>query len=75
MSEARATRSWHGSQQQPVRPPRGNPRLTATGSAGALGRDERIELFCQRVGEYRADVRRVAEAELAAVITTVCARA
>jgi L-lactate dehydrogenase complex protein LldG len=41
--------------------------------AGALGADERVELFCQRVGEYRADVQRIAEPELATAITSVCA--
>jgi L-lactate dehydrogenase complex protein LldG len=41
--------------------------------AGALGADERVELFCRRVGEYRAEVQRVAEVELATVISSVCA--
>ena len=31
--------------------------------AGALAPEQRVELFVERVGEYRADVRRVAEAE------------
>lgn len=50
-------------------------RLAARGyrRSGALATDERVELFCRRVGEYRAEVRRVAESELAAAITSVCA--
>ena len=50
-------------------------RIAATGAAsavvssaahdyrrsGALGADECVELFCRRVGEYRAEVRRVTE--------------
>jgi L-lactate dehydrogenase complex protein LldG len=53
--------------------PAGRSEAHSYRQSGALGRDERIELFCQRVDEYRADVRRAAEAELPAVITTVCA--
>jgi L-lactate dehydrogenase complex protein LldG len=40
---------------------------------GALGADARVELFCRRVNEYRAEVQRIAEAQLATVITAVCA--
>ncbi len=40
--------------------------------SGALGDEERVALFCRRVGEYRADVHRVEEAELAALITSSC---
>ena len=40
---------------------------------GALGGDECVELFCRRVSEYRAEVQRIAEAQLATVITSVCA--
>ena len=30
---------------------------------GALSAAERVELFCERVGEYRAEVRRVDDAD------------
>ena len=40
--------------------------------AGTLEAGERVDLFCERVGEYRADVRRVSSVELAAAISTVC---
>jgi L-lactate dehydrogenase complex protein LldG len=39
---------------------------------GALGVDECVERFCSRVGEYRAHVHRVAEADIADVISSVC---
>lgn len=41
--------------------------------SGELGADDRVELFCRRVGEYRAEVRRVSQAELPTLIATVCA--
>jgi L-lactate dehydrogenase complex protein LldG len=41
--------------------------------AGALAVDERVELFCARVGEYRAQVHRVAEANVAELISSICA--
>ncbi len=41
--------------------------------AGALGIAERIELFCTRVGEYRAQVHRVQESDVATLISSVCA--
>ena len=44
-----------------------------TGSAGTAGDAERTALFCERVGEYRADVRRVEPGREAAVIAAVCA--
>jgi L-lactate dehydrogenase complex protein LldG len=37
---------------------------------GALGHEERVALFCERVGEYRADVRRVAEPDVAAAVAS-----
>lgn len=40
--------------------------------AGALEDEERIELFCKRVGEYRSEVHRVGEAGVAALISSVC---
>jgi L-lactate dehydrogenase complex protein LldG len=39
---------------------------------GALTHAERIDRFCDRVGEYRADVRRV-EGSVAAAVEAVCA--
>jgi L-lactate dehydrogenase complex protein LldG len=42
-------------------------------SAGASGDAERTALFCERAGEYRADVRRVEPGREAAVIAAVCA--
>lgn len=41
--------------------------------AGSLTVDKRVELFCARVGEYRAQVHRVAEADLAERISSICA--
>jgi len=40
--------------------------------AGTLDDERRVELFCRRVGEYRAEVHRVGEAELPASISSVC---
>ncbi len=40
--------------------------------SGALGVDERVELFCRRVGEYRSEVHRVDETDVAAMISSVC---
>jgi L-lactate dehydrogenase complex protein LldG len=40
--------------------------------AGTFGEDERVELFCRRVGEYRSVVHRVDEAGVAALISSVC---
>lgn len=39
---------------------------------GALDADGRIELFCRRVGQYRAEVQRIAEAEVATLVSAVC---
>ena len=50
----------------------GRPAAHDYRRSGTLGVDERVELFCRRVGEYRAEVRRAAEAELPALITMVC---
>jgi L-lactate dehydrogenase complex protein LldG len=40
--------------------------------SGDLGDEERVALFCRRVGEYRADVHRVEEPGLAALIASSC---
>jgi L-lactate dehydrogenase complex protein LldG len=40
--------------------------------AGTLGDEERIELFCRRVIEYRSEAQRIGEADVAAVISSVC---
>jgi L-lactate dehydrogenase complex protein LldG len=49
------------------------PAAPAYRRTGALDPEERVELFCRRVGEYRAEVQRIGEDELARVITSVCA--
>lgn len=41
--------------------------------AGDLAEEVRVELFCRRVGEYRAEVLRTAEADVATLISSVCA--
>ena len=41
---------------------------------GSLDMEQRVTLFCERVGEYRADVHRCAEAEVSALVASVCAR-
>ena len=57
-----------------IGPSRPEPAVTrGYRSSGALGREERVELFCRRVGEYRADVHRVDEADVPALITSICA--
>jgi L-lactate dehydrogenase complex protein LldG len=40
--------------------------------AGTLGDEERIELFCQRVIEYRSEAKRIGEADVAAAISSIC---
>lgn len=40
--------------------------------AGALSEDERAELFCRRVGEYRSDVHRIDESDVPTLISSVC---
>jgi L-lactate dehydrogenase complex protein LldG len=49
------------------------PVVRAYRRAGALSDEQRIELFCARVGEYRAEVQRVAEVDVAALISSICA--
>ena len=39
---------------------------------GALEAEARVSLFCERVGEYRADIRRVAGGSVATAIAAVC---
>ena len=39
--------------------------------AGTLAPDECVALFAERVGEYRADVRRLAEADVAAEVAEI----
>jgi L-lactate dehydrogenase complex protein LldG len=41
---------------------------------GSLGDEERVRLFCERVGEYRADVHRCTEPEIGRLIASTCAR-
>jgi L-lactate dehydrogenase complex protein LldG len=40
--------------------------------AGTLDDEKRVELFCRRVGEYRAEAQRVDEADLPALISSIC---
>jgi L-lactate dehydrogenase complex protein LldG len=39
---------------------------------GTLSREQLADLFCRRVGEYRATVHRVAEADVPVTIASVC---
>ncbi len=39
---------------------------------GTLDHQQRVELFCRRVGDYRATVRRVESSEIAAACATIC---
>ena len=41
---------------------------------GTLDHEQRVELFCRRVGDYRATVRRVDSAEIATSCAEICAR-
>lgn len=40
--------------------------------AGTLGWEERVELFCRRVGEYRSEVHRADDEDVASLISSVC---
>jgi L-lactate dehydrogenase complex protein LldG len=60
-----------GALQDAVPPP---PAARAYRRTGALAAAERVALFCERVAEYRADVRRVAPASAAEAIAAACAR-
>jgi L-lactate dehydrogenase complex protein LldG len=42
--------------------------------AGTLSGEQLVDLFCRRVGEYRATVHRVAATDVAATIASVCGR-
>jgi L-lactate dehydrogenase complex protein LldG len=39
---------------------------------GTLDHEQRVELFCRRIGDYRATVRRVASSEIAAASAAIC---
>jgi L-lactate dehydrogenase complex protein LldG len=54
-------------------PPPEQPIARAYRHGGALDADERVELFCRRVGAYRAEVLRIPEADVATVTSSVCA--
>jgi L-lactate dehydrogenase complex protein LldG len=41
--------------------------------SGALQHEERVELFCRRAGEYRADVRRLHARDAPAACAEICA--
>jgi L-lactate dehydrogenase complex protein LldG len=47
------------------------PTARAYRRTGALTAAERIELFCERAGEYQADVRRI-DAEVGAAVAEAC---
>ncbi len=40
--------------------------------AGTRSTAERMALFCERAGDYRADVRRIAPADIGAAVATTC---
>jgi len=40
--------------------------------AGTLADADRVALFCRRVGEYRAEVQRIAESEVAQTVAAAC---
>jgi L-lactate dehydrogenase complex protein LldG len=42
-------------------------------TTGGLDAEARITLFCERVGEYRAEVRRIGRGEVASALTELCA--
>jgi L-lactate dehydrogenase complex protein LldG len=56
-----------------VAPAAGRSEAHGYRRSGALDADERLELFCQRVDEYRAEVRRAADSEIPTLISRVCA--
>ena len=39
---------------------------------GTRSQAERVSLFCERVGDYRADVRRLATSQIAATVAAIC---
>jgi L-lactate dehydrogenase complex protein LldG len=57
-----ATGGTHGLEQVP----------RAYRHSTSLDYDLRVALFCSRVGEYHADVRRIDEANVASTVATVC---
>ena len=48
------------------------PVARAYRRAGDRGQEECVALFCERVGEYRADVRRIGAAEVAGAVADAC---
>jgi L-lactate dehydrogenase complex protein LldG len=52
--------------------PEATPGPRAYRRAGSLPASERVARFCERTGDYRAEVRRVEPAALAAAIGTAC---
>jgi L-lactate dehydrogenase complex protein LldG len=49
------------------------PVARAYRRVGALSAEERVALFCERVGDYRADVRRLRARDVTATVSDVCA--
>jgi len=52
--------------------PESTPVLRAYRRAGALSAPDRVACFCERVGDYRADVRRIEPTAVAAAIEAAC---
>lgn len=63
---ARVTEAMSGGSAPP-------PTAFAYRRSGSLDAAARVELFAERVGEYRADVRRIAAAEVAASVAAIAA--
>src|SRR5207247_8212813 len=42
-------------------------------SAGTMDAGSRVDRFCERVGDYRADVHRISAAEIAGAVARACA--
>ena len=52
--------------------PEQEPVARAYRQSGSLAADDRVELFRRRVGEYRADVQRIAEVDVTTAISSAC---
>jgi L-lactate dehydrogenase complex protein LldG len=55
------------------RSPVGRPIAREYRRHGNLDDEQRVALFCERVSEYRADVHRCAQGEVASLIASICA--
>jgi L-lactate dehydrogenase complex protein LldG len=54
-------------------PSAAQPAIRAYRRSGAQTDEERVELFCRRVGEYRAEVLRIADADIGQLVSSTCA--